>query len=164
MKRRAVFLAVSLSVVLLMAGCAQRPTYSEVRQETLDALQQVVDLLPEPGRIERTPEFEPYGCDDKLLLHSRGGGAFYTGQWKVAVPDSFDVEAFLQQLPDLLGAGWTREELGVPTQRAFVYLVRDSPRMTLSAEQSTLDEGKAVELLAISRCGVEDTSSESPPR
>ncbi|ODT40834.1 MAG: hypothetical protein BGO45_11210 [Microbacterium sp. 71-36] len=80
------------------------------------------------------------------------------------MPDSFDVEAFLQQLPDLLGAGWTREELGVPTQRAFVYLVRDSPRMTLSAEQSTLDEGKAVELLAISRCGVEDTSSESPPR
>jgi hypothetical protein len=84
--RRGTALALSAGL-LMLAGCSQfaQPTYAEVRQETLDAMSEVVALIPSHGRIERTPEFPPYGCDDKLLMGS-GTGAFFTGQWTVAVP------------------------------------------------------------------------------
>lgn len=141
----------------LLAGCSMfhQPTFAEVRQETLDALDDVVALIPAHGRIERTPEFKPYRCDDPLLLSS-AEGAFYTGQWTVAVPANFDIDEFIDRVPAQLPE-WTEEDLGVPVKEPYIYLVRKTPRMSLSIEESTLDGEKAIELLAISRCGIEDS-------
>lgn len=155
MNRRILGLALVGILSVVLAGCAPKPTYAEVRQETLDAMDEVVDLLPDHGRISQTPEFEPYGCHDQLLLGQKQNGAFFTGQWVVAVAPDFDVSRFTEQLPRLLGDGWVREDLGVPVKRAYVYLVRTSPHMTLSVGETTLDGAPAIELLAISRCGVE---------
>jgi hypothetical protein len=144
-------------VVVLVAGflggCSMPgPKYAEVRSETLAALQSVADLMPEPKDIVPTPEFRPYSCDDELLL-SQGSGAFFTGQWALFVSEDFDIPGFINGAPQLLGAGWRVEELGVPVNFAEVYLVRDSPRMTMTIEEATIDGRKAIELLAISRCG-----------
>lgn len=128
------------------------PTYTEVRNETLAVLQMVADLIPEPKEVVRTPEFDPYSCGDDLTF-GRGSGAFFTGQWALLVDDGFDIPRFIEGVPDLLGSDWRVEELGVPVNFAEVYLVRDSPRMTLTVEESTVDGRKAVDLLAISRCG-----------
>lgn len=141
------------------------PSYTEVRSETLDALQFVSDLVPGPTEIVATPEFDPYSCDDGLTL-SGGSGSFYTGQWAVFVDDSFDIPRFIEEVPHLLGDEWHVEELGVPVNFAEVYLVRDSPRMTLTVEENTVDGRKAIDLLAISRCGRitdEERSATFPP-
>lgn len=136
-----------------LGGCSMTtPTYFKVRNETLSTLQSVADLVPEPKEITPTPEFEPYPCGDDLTL-SRGSGAFFTGQWAVYVGDDFDIPHFIVQVPGLLGPDWRVEELGVPVSFAEVYLVRDEPRMTLTIEESTIDGRKAIDLLAMSRCG-----------
>jgi hypothetical protein len=72
----------------------------------------------------------------------------------VFVDDAFDIPAFIEKVPEALGEGWRTAELGVPMHHPLVYLVRDTPRMSLSVEESTFDGRKAVELLAISRCGI----------
>ncbi len=146
--------ALALGTALLMInGCSiTPPTYDQVRAETDDVLQQVADLVPEPKVIEPNEEFEPYPCDDPLLLGG-GKGSFYTGQWLVFIDETFDIPAFIEKVPGALGEGWRTEKLGVPVHHPLVYLVRDSPRMSLTVEESTIDGRKAVELLAISRCG-----------
>ena len=140
-----------------LGGCTGQvmPSYEQVRQETLDVLREVTDLIPEHGAVSRTPEFEPYPCDDKLLLSS-AEGAFFTGQWYVPVEDDFDIALFIDQFPEKLNGDWAEEDLGVPVKEPFVYLVRRSPRMTIPIEESTSNGRKAVELLAISRCGIEE--------
>lgn len=154
---RKVALIIVVAGASLIAGCAvfDQPTFAEVRQETLDAMDEIVALIPVRGRVEQTPEFKPYRCDDPLLLGS-GDGSFFTGQWTVAVPPDFDVGGFLDRVPTMLPE-WTEEDLGVPAKEPYIYLVRKTPRMTISLEESTLDGGKAIELLAISRCGIEDS-------
>lgn len=155
-----------LALVAFLAGCSAPATpYAEVRSETLDALQTVSDFVPEPKEILVTPEFEPYPCGDGLALQS-GRGAFYTGQWALFVEEGFDVPQFVQQVPNLMGEDWRVEELGIPVDFAEVYLVRDSPRMTLKIEESTINGHKAIDLLAISRCGRitdEERSATFPP-
>lgn len=152
MKRIALLLS-TVMLAGLLGGCSMTsPTYVEVRNETLSTLQSVADLVPEPKEIMPTPEFEPYSCSDGLTL-GRGSGAFFTGQWALFVTDDFDIPRFIEEIPSLLGPEWRVEELGVPVNFAEVYLVRDSPRMTLTVEESMIDGRKAVDLLAISRCG-----------
>ncbi|MDF2046258.1 hypothetical protein P2P98_08810 [Microbacterium sp. Kw_RZR3] len=141
------------TAILMISGCAPTPpTYDQVRAETHDVLRQVADLVPDPKTVEPNEEFEPYPCDDQLTLGG-GKGSFYTGQWLVFVEDTFDVPALIDRVPEELGEGWRIDKLGVPVNHPLVYLVRDSPRMSLTVEESTLDGRKAVELLAISRCG-----------
>lgn len=152
MKRMLVSLAVGAGL-LMTSGCARTtPTYEEVRAETDDVLLQVADLIPEPKTVRSNDEIGPYRCDDPLAL-GKGKGSFYTGQWLVFVEESFDIPAFIERFPDALGEGWHAESLGVPVSFPQVYLVRDSPRMSLTVEESTFDGRKAVEVLAISRCG-----------
>ncbi|MBB3158643.1 hypothetical protein FHS07_002339 [Microbacterium proteolyticum] len=153
-------------MVAFLCGCSTpATTYPEVRSETLDALQIVSDFVPEPKEILVTPEFEPYPCGEELALQT-GRGAFYTGQWALFVQDGFDIPQFVREVPRLLGEDWRVEELGIPVNFAEVYLVRDSPRMTLKVEESTIDGRKAIDLLAISRCGAmsdEERSATFPP-
>lgn len=137
----------------MLVGCSPNlPTYAEVRAETLDVLQNVADFVPSRQAVLVTPEFEPYSCDDGLALQ-KGHGAFFTGQWAVFVSDDFDIPGFIDDVPQRLGAEWRVEELGVPVSFAEVYLVRESPRMTLKVEEATIDGRKAIDLLAVSRCG-----------
>lgn len=152
MKRLMTSLALGTGVLMTSSCAPMNPTYEQVRTETDGVLQQVVDLIPEPKTVESNDEIGPYPCDEPLAL-GRGKGSFYTGQWLVFVEDSFDIPAFVERFPAALGDGWHAESLGVPVSFSQVYLVRDSPRMSLSVEESTSDGHKAVELLAISRCG-----------
>uniref|UniRef100_UPI0004775C21 hypothetical protein n=1 Tax=Microbacterium sp. B19 TaxID=96765 RepID=UPI0004775C21 len=110
---------------------------------------------PDPKEVSKTPEFKPYPCDDELALGNQPG-AFYTGQWKVFVDEDFDVAAFVQSIPEVLGEQWTEAPLGLPLSFTQVRLVRDSPRMTLTVEESLPGDRKAVELLGISRCGSDE--------
>ncbi|WP_285137009.1 hypothetical protein [Microbacterium sp. lyk4-40-TSB-66] len=146
----------ALGVLVLSAffgGCsAQAATYTEVRAETLDTLQTVSNFVPEPKQILVTPEFDPYPCKD-VLTAQPAAGAFFTGQWALFVGDDFDIPQFVREVPHLLGDDWRVEELGIPVEFAEVYLVRSAPRMTLKIEESTIDGRKALDLLAISRCG-----------
>jgi hypothetical protein len=144
-------------LIVASAGCGSSglPPYSEVRAETIDVLQQVADLIPEPKEISETPEFEPYPCDDAMILGNKPG-AFFTGQWRIFVDETFDVANFVRSVPSLLGEPWQEESLDVPVSFAQVRLVRESPHMSLTVEESTPGDRRAVELLAISRCGIED--------
>lgn len=152
MKKILTSLALGIGL-LTIHGCALTPpTYDQVRAETNDVLRQVAELVPEPKAVEPNEEFEPYPCDDPLTLGGRKG-SFYTGQWLVFVDDTYNVSALIDRVPEQLGEGWRIEKLGVPVNHPLVYLVRDSPRMSLTVEESTFDGRKAVELLAISRCG-----------
>lgn len=147
------FVASLCLAAVMLVGCSPSvPTYAEVREETLGVLQNVADLVPTRQEVLVTPEFEPYSCNDGLALQS-GHGAFFTGQWAVFVSDDFDIPGFIDDVPQRLGADWRVEELGVPVSFAEVYLVRESPKMTLKVEEATIDGRKAIDLLAISRCG-----------
>jgi hypothetical protein len=160
MKR--IFTSLTLGTALLMInGCAVAPpTYDQVRTETDDVLRHVADLVAEPKTVEPNQEFDPYPCDDPLTLGGRKG-SFYTGQWLVFVDENFDIPAFIEKFPEALDEGWRTAKLGVPVHHPLVYLIRDSPRMSLTIEESTFEGRKAVELLAISRCG---TLPDSPAR
>ncbi len=139
--------------LLMMSGCTPTPpTYDEVRAETDAVLTQVADMVPEPRSIEPNESFDPYPCGDSLSLGA-SKGSFYTGQWLIFVDESFDVTAFIDQFPEALGDGWRSDSLGIPVSHPQVYLVRDSPRMSLTVEERTFEGRRAVELLAISRCG-----------
>lgn len=138
---------------LLLSGCADSPpTYDQVRAETNDVLKQVADLVPDPKEIVPNETFEPYGCGEDLTFGT-GRGSFYTGQWEVYVDDSFDIPSFIDRFPDAVGDGWRAHDLGVPVNFAQIYMVRDSPRMSLGISERTVDGRKAIDLLAISRCG-----------
>ncbi len=75
--RRAVFAAMSTTALVMTSGCAAEPmpTYSQVREETLDVLRQVAAFIPEPKQISETPEFAPYPCDEELAFGTRPGGS-----------------------------------------------------------------------------------------
>lgn len=141
------------AAALVLSGCATSlPPYDQVRKETDELLQQVVDLVPDPKEVVPTDEFAPYSCDDKLIFGTRRG-SFYTGQWAVYVDESFDIPSFIAQFPNLLGDDWQAKDLGVPVSFAQAYLVREAPRMSLGISEKTIDGRKAIDLLAISRCG-----------
>ena len=151
--------------MILLSGCAAEPmpSYSQVREETLDVLRQVAAFIPEPKQISETPEFVPYPCDEELAFGTRPG-AFFTGQCAISVSDDFDVRAFVGRVPELLGDGWEEDPLGIPVSFAQVHMVRKSPRMTITVEESVSPGTKAVELLAISRCGAEEPETDEPAR
>ncbi|MDF2667651.1 MAG: sterol desaturase [Microbacterium sp.] len=153
MKKLLASLALGTGLLMTSSCAPMSPTYEQVRTETDGVLQQVADLIPDPKTVQSNDEIGPYPCDEPLAL-GRGKGSFYTGQWHVFVEDSFDIPGFVHRFPAALGDGWHSESLGVPVSFAQVYLVRDTPRMSLSVEESTFDGRKAVELLAISRCGI----------
>ncbi|MDQ1076584.1 MULTISPECIES: hypothetical protein [Microbacterium] len=153
MKAALALLALTTAGALMLSGCADSPpTYDQVRAETNDVLRQVADLVPDPKEIVPNESFEPYSCGDNLTFGA-GRGSFYTGQWEVYVDDSFDISSFIARFPDAVGDGWRAHDLGVPVNFAQIYMVRDSPRMSLGMSERTIDGRKAIDLLAISRCG-----------
>lgn len=152
--KKALALVVLTAGALLMGGCADDPpTYEEVRAETDDVLEEVAALVPDPKEIVPTEGIQPYSCSNSLTFGTRKG-SFYTGQRAVFVDESFDVPSFIARFPDVLGPGWRAESLGVPVTVAQIYLVHDSPRVSLGIRETTIDGRKAIDLLAMSRCGI----------
>lgn len=152
--KRTLSVLVLVTGMVLVSGCASdSPTYEEVRAETDAVLTRVANLVPDPKEIAPNDDFEPYPCHDPLVLGT-GRGSFYTGQWLIFVDDSFDIPAFIATFPDALGERWQKKDLGIDVSFPQVYMVHESPRMSLSVEETVADGRKAVELLAISRCGI----------
>lgn len=139
--------------ILVIGGCSVRtPTYETVRQDATQSLEEIAALIPPPRDIVPEPERPPYPCDDPLLL-SQSDGSFYTGQWAVYVPAEFDASAFVADLPDKLGARWERRESGITVSFANVDLVQTESGVRVSVQEITIDGRRALDLIAISRCG-----------
>lgn len=153
MKRRIFATVVLLAVTLLGACSPVRPTYSTVRDETVAALETIAELIPEPKVVHAGAEQDPYSCSDSLLP-SRDAGSFYTGHWTADVPDTFDVAAFVNSLPALLGEEWVREDLGIAVSFATVDLRQTSTGVSLTVEDHSADGSRVIDFIAISRCGV----------
>lgn len=142
------------AVGLMLGGCSSsQPSYDMVRDEALDALNTVVDLMPEDSIVKPRAEQEPYSCEDPLMGNG-SDGAFHTAYWEVEVPPSMNIAAFIGALPDRLGEGWRAEDLGVASADPQVYLVHDDPSFSLTVEQSRGDSRAGIDLIAISRCGI----------
>ncbi|MDQ1083819.1 MULTISPECIES: hypothetical protein [Microbacterium] len=143
----------------------QAPTYEVVREEVIQSLDDIVATVPEPKEVVREPEDEPFSCSNPLLLSKRKG-AFFTGQWAVYVPEDFDIRAYVTSLPGRLGAGWEERKSSIEVSFANVDLVREEPRLTVSVQETEINGRRALDLIAISRCGVlpEDEPEPVGPR
>ena len=117
-------------------------------------MQTVVEAIPDPKSVHPRPEQEPYGCDDPLI-GMRQAGAFYTGYWEVAVADDMDVTAFVNSLLDTLGEGWREESQTIKVPYAQANLIRESSGVSLTVEERARNGRKGIDILAISRCGIE---------
>lgn len=155
MRFRVVALTMTLMLATMSAGCAPtRPSYSEVRDEAVAVLEQVTDLMPYGSTPHPRPEMKPYGCGSDLLSGKGSDSAFYTGYWEVQVTEETNVSGFIDALPAKLGDQWEVEDLGIPVSFAQVHLIRKSPYLSLTVEESDRDGKKGIDLLVMSRCGV----------
>lgn len=160
--RRAGLAAAILIGLATLGGCTVgRPSYDEVRDQTVAALQAIVDLIPSPRTVDVGPEQEPYSCSDPLLP-SRGEGSFYTGHWTAEVSETFDIAAFIETLPATLGHGWTEEDLGIDVSFATVDLIQESTGVSVAVEDHSVDGRRVIDVLAISRCGILSDEERSP--
>lgn len=146
-----------------MSGCASldHPTYEDVRRDALDAMQTIVDRIPEPKVVRPRPEFEPYGCRD-ALLGTNNDGAFFTGYWEVEVADDLDVAQFVLDLPSELGDGWADEPQLISVSFAQTNLVQVATKVSITVEERERNGKKGIDVLAISPCGIEARQTDSP--
>lgn len=139
-------IAVAL-VSMAMTGCAvnARPSYETVTSETTAALERIVAELPSGADVAKKDLSFPYPCE---------GGASYATRWTVYPPADFDVAAFIEGLPAMLGSDAERDENSLPLDGPYVSL-----RMTafggtgVSVSDDSSEATRAVGLLATSRCG-----------
>jgi hypothetical protein len=143
---------------LALTGCAPTPlpTYEAVRGEAQAAMQRVVDELPAGLEVAKNPSDNPFGCS--------GDGVFYTGQWTIDTPESFDGQAFVDGLPAALGEDFlveeTRLELSYP---AVSFIATGYANSTVDVSVLTRDEGIVVDILSTSRCA-QRPATEAPQR
>lgn len=148
-----------LAIVVLLGGCGvgeDLPSYSTVKDETHAALQQIVDQLPSDAQAVPRAEQSPYSCADSALLGS-GRGYFYTAGWDISLPEGFDVPAFIDQLPDLLGETWETNDSVVAAAGASVALVQNKTSVSVNVIDTSAVDGSnsALNLTGISRCGLD---------
>lgn len=117
-------------------------------------MQRVVDELPAGVPVERNPSDNPFGCS--------GDGVFYTGQWTIETPESFDGQGFVDGLPAALGEDFlveeTRLELSYP---AISFIATGYSNSTLDVSVLARDEGVVVDILSTSRCA-QPPATEAP--
>lgn len=153
---------VAVILIPLLAGCSDsRPKYDDVRAEAIEALAEVEALIPGATTPRPRPEQEPFGCGDDPLSGAGSDTAFYTGYWEVEVSDDLDVPGFIEELPSKLGDGWMTEDLGVAVPFAQVHLLQKSPKLSLTVEERSRNGKKGIDLLVMSRCGVDAPASAS---
>ncbi len=150
-------LLLSTVLCVALAGCSATPPrrYEDVKNEALAALQTVADLIPEPKTVRPRPEQEPYGCNDPLLGMNKDG-AFFTGYWEVDVSEQVDIRHFIAGVRDSLGDGWRTEPQLIEVSFPQANLIQEATGVSVTIEESDRDGRKGIDLLAISRCGIEE--------
>lgn len=146
MKQRALVFAAAVSVCLLLGGCGMsaEPSLDEVRGETRDVMQQIVDQLPSGTTVDdRSKDDDVTGCS--------GDGVAYIGHW-VATPGArFDGKNFVDALPNALGDEFDVDEDAVEVSVPAVSL--DSNGMVFDVMVVEEDGVTVVDVFAVSRCG-----------
>lgn len=144
------------ALVLALTSCsptAQPPTYDEVQGEAIDAMQLIVDTLPEGQELEDRSK-EPYACElggDTLLS---GEGRFYTGHWVIYPEGEFDGQAFIDELPSKLGDDFVIDDTALEVSYpALALRPKAAPDVLIDVTANTSSQEPFIDILAISRCG-----------
>lgn len=147
-------LVAAISLVLTSCAASPPPSYDEVHDEAVAAMEEVVGTLPADSVVEDLSN-DPYPCDAGSGSYFDGEGQFFTGHWAVYPPHAtFDGEAFIDALPDELGDDWVVDENAIEMSIPSVRISNGETSMTVAA---AVDEdggrGPYIDILAISRCG-----------
>lgn len=146
MKRtRSSYLLGVIGLSLIVTGCSVTalPLYNTVRDESLSALQSVVDALPNDAEVSDGGTEQPYPCD---------GGYFYTGYWTVRLPTDFDTAKFVDELPGSLGEDFELDAVQGPTGiSAKIVATHHNNTGVVISDRSTAD-ARILDLLSTSRC------------
>lgn len=92
---------------------APLPDYETVRDEATALSAQVEALIPEPSRTERSNGWED-DCEEMVDPFTGIPPVRHTSVVDVDVPHDFDGEAFIAQLPELLGENFEVAPPGIP--------------------------------------------------
>lgn len=153
-------LPVSLGAAVLalaLSACAPSaqtpPTYDEVHKASIDAMQRIVDELPEGTPVEdRSTDPDPCELRGDTLLS--GDGQFFTGHWVASPGPDFDTKAFIKRLPDQLGEDFALDNTAVEVSFPAVRLrSADGPDVLIDVQGNTPHEEPFIDILAISDCG-----------
>lgn len=148
-------MGVAFAVMILgsiLAGCGGTalPSFDEARTETEQALARVVSELPADARVSKKDLSFPYPCDKGVMFATR---------WTVYPGPDFDVNAFIDDLPALLGDEAETQESIVQNEDAGVWLkLTDSPASGVGVSNDSSASEPAVGLLGFSRCAEEPAS------
>lgn len=143
--------AVAALLVLTTAGCTmtgteidETPTFEQVTAEGEGALDRILGLLPEGTEITVREQEAPYPCSD---------GAMFAQRRDAYVPEDFDVEGFMNDLPDLLhGEIVLGEQLPVEDP-ALMFTMPGFGDAGLSVSSYLPPDRPGFSLLVTSRCG-----------
>jgi hypothetical protein len=156
--KRVLQLAAVGAVALTLAACTPQPepappSYEEVREEATDAMQLIVNVLPEGLEVEDLST-DPFACEltgDTVLS---GSGLFYTGRWIIHPEGDFDGQAFIDELPAKLGDDFVVDDTAVEVSYPVVALKPTAaPEVLIDVTANTPDEEPFIGISAISRCG-----------
>lgn len=122
------------------------PTFEQVTSEGEGALNRVIAELPAGIEIVVSAQSAPYPCGD---------GAMFAQRRDAYVPEGFDVEAFIRELPAILGDAIVLEE-EVPLGDHYVsFTMPEFGDAGVSVSGFLPPDRPAVSLLVTSRCGSE---------
>ena len=159
-------------IVLILAGAAvvlgglagikaltttQLPSLAEVKDESHDVMEPIVELLPEPTARDWGAG-SLMTCGDMFATGpvDRSAGFFYTGHWSLWMPGDFDGEAFIEGLPAALGDDYVvmLERGSVPNPDPHVDLRHVETRIPVYVTFVVDDDTgeKIIDIRALSRC------------
>ncbi len=122
------------------------PTFEQVTAEGEGALDRVIAELPADVEVVVSEQSAPYPCGD---------GAMFAQRRDVYVPEGFDVEAFVLELPAILGDAIVLEE-EVPLGGPYVsFTMPEFGDAGVSVSGFLPPDRATVSLLVTSRCGKE---------
>lgn len=162
MRSKSVAVLMIASVLFALGGCGKSgPTYAAVKEDAISSLNEIIAVIPSPKEVSYQPESDPYPCDDPLLP-SGLKGAFFTGHVLVYVTEGFDIPAFIEALPGLLGNDWAKRDPAIEVSFANVDMLYRPLGLTVSVEDALSIDRPALELLVISRCGILGGQDKTP--
>lgn len=144
------------------SGCVPQitpPSYTQVVDETEEALNEIVEQVDGPKTVLRLPDIDPYPCDDPLI-GGHESGYFYTGNWEVHLDAGSDVDHVVVSLLSRLGEEWREYDVGLPPRTDSIHIIKDETAVKVAVVAVDDPSAPAVRLTAISRCG-ENAEGES---
>lgn len=146
-KARLFGIPVGIAALMIMTGCGMTaqnmPTYETARNDTIAAMQRVVDEVPAAGEVWRRELSAPAPCGD---------GVSYSATWAVPVTEDFDAEGFVLGLESALGGDFELEGES-PTDSVGLYF--NAPAFGDSGVGVTAmssENGPFIDLIGTSRC------------